>query len=248
MKKDLLIIIPARSGSKRIKNKNMKIFGSKSLLGHKIISCLKSGVGRVLVSTDSKKIAEDSKRKGAEVPFLRPKRLSTSKASTVSCVLHALRFLKEKGDKLPRYVAVLPATNPFLKISSIKNAYKNLKKSNKFNSILGYTHSREHTFHYININNGLKFDILKFKKSKYSDYERTQDWPKAYVASAALKISKTSYFLKYINNSSSTLNKKTFDMKSCKGHLITNIESFDINNINDLIIGKSIFKNLKTLH
>ena len=98
------------------------------------------------------------------------------------------------------------------------------------------------------MNKGIKFDILKFKKSKYSDFERTQDWPKAYVASAALKISKTSYFLKYINNFSNTLNKKVFDMKSCKGYLITSLESFDINNCNDFIIGESIFKNLKTLH
>ena len=157
MKKDLLIIIPARSGSTRIKNKNLRILGSKSLLEHKIISCLKSGVGRVLVSTDSKKIAEYSKKKGAEVPFLRPKKFSTSKASTISCVLHALRFLKKNGGKLPSYIAVLPVTNPFLKISTIKNAYKNLKKNNKFNSILGYTHSREHPFHYININKVLKF-------------------------------------------------------------------------------------------
>lgn len=245
MKKDLLIIIPARLGSKRIKNKNMKIFGSRPLLGHKINSCVKSGIGRVLVSTDSRKIAVYSKKNGAEVPFLRPKKFSTSKASTMSCVLHALRFLRDKGEELPKYVAVLPATNPFLKIISIQNAYLKLKKNKKFNSILGYTSSREHPFHYIDIRKHLIFDILKYKNLKYSDFERTQDWPKAYTTSAALKISKTSFFLKNINNKSSVINKKTFDMKSCVGYLIDNMESFDINSHTDFVVGKAILKSLK---
>ena len=68
------ILIPARSGSKRVKNKNMKFLKRTPLLGRKIKSCLKSKIGNIVVSTDSKKIAKCAKKLGAKVPFLRSKK------------------------------------------------------------------------------------------------------------------------------------------------------------------------------
>ena len=91
--KNLLIIIPARAGSKRVKNKNMRLLHGKPLLFYKIKSCLKVKKATVLVSTESKKIAKFSKKCGAFVPFLRSKKYSTSKASTSSVVLETIRKL-----------------------------------------------------------------------------------------------------------------------------------------------------------
>ena len=69
-----IAIIPARSGSKRIKNKNIKLFFGKPLLFYSIQIALKSKLfDRVIVSTDSKKIAKLAKSFGAEAPFLRQK-------------------------------------------------------------------------------------------------------------------------------------------------------------------------------
>ena len=67
------MIIPARSGSTRVKNKNMRILNGLPLLGHKIKACLNANIGEVVVSTDSKKIVKFSKSLGAKVPFLRTK-------------------------------------------------------------------------------------------------------------------------------------------------------------------------------
>ena len=92
----LIIFIPARSGSTRVKNKNLQKIGKLSLLEHKIKICKSLKIGKVVVSTNSKKIAKLSIKNGAEIPFLRPKKYSTSKASTVSAILHYLRFLKKK--------------------------------------------------------------------------------------------------------------------------------------------------------
>ena len=147
---------PARSGSKRIKNKNLIKLGNLPLLGHKIKSCINSKIGKVIVSTDSMKIAKYAKRLGAEVPFLRPKKYSTSRASTMSCVLHLMRHLVNNKIKLPNYIAVLPATNPFLKTSSIRNAFRKLIKNKKYNSINSYTDSPIHPFL-----------IIKNKKKNY---------------------------------------------------------------------------------
>ena len=76
--------------------------------------------------------------------------------------------------------------------------------------------------------------------TKYSDFERTQDWPKAFIASASLKIVKTSFLMKYINNFSSKINKKTFDINNSAGIKISTFENFDINDELDLKIANSI--------
>jgi len=239
-KNDLLILIPAKASSQRIKNKNMKLLGRTPLLGHKIISCIKSEIGKVVVSTDSKKIAKYASKLGAEVPFLRPKKYSSARASTMSCVLHLLRFYMKKKIVLPKYIAILPATNPFLKKKTIKTAFKKLLKNKKFNSILSFTNSSEHPFLIIKNNKKIIFDVIKYSGHHYSDFERTQDWPSVIICTAAIKITKISYFLKFVKKTSPFIQNKCFDMKSCLGIPTTKKESFDINNEDDYRIAKSI--------
>ena len=91
----LTILIPARSGSTRVKNKNLQKIGKMSLLEKKIKICKSLKIGKVVVSTNSKKIAKLANNFKAEIPFLRPKKYSTAKASTISTILHYLRFLKK---------------------------------------------------------------------------------------------------------------------------------------------------------
>ena len=72
-----ICIIPARSGSKRIKNKNIKRFGGKPIISYAIRLAITSGLfKRIVVSTDSNRIAKIAKKYGAEVPFLRSKKLA----------------------------------------------------------------------------------------------------------------------------------------------------------------------------
>ncbi len=244
-KNKLVILIPARSGSKRVKNKNLKVLGGQPLLGHKIKSCIKAKLGEVIVSTDSKKIASFAKKKGAKIPFLRPKKYSTSKASTMSCALHYLRYLKTNKLDLPEYLSILPATNPFLTTNSIKRAFKKISKFKKFHSIISYTDATEHPFLIIKNKKKIIFDIIKYDQLTYSKLERTQDWPNAIISSSALKISKTKYLTKYLRNLSPLIQKKIFDMSSCIGYKINKFEAFDINSNQDFIIAESIFKSLR---
>ena len=91
----LIALIPARRGSKGIPNKNLREFKGQPLIAWTINQALSSAsIDRVIVSTEDEEIAEIAKKFGAEIPFLRPKKYSTSKASTVSAILHYLRFLK----------------------------------------------------------------------------------------------------------------------------------------------------------
>ena len=242
MSKKILIIIPARSGSTRVKNKNLKKLGKKPLLYYKIKQCLKIKSAEVFVSTNSDKIAKFAKNCGAKVPFLREKKYATSKASTTSVVLEVLRQMKIRDIKIPNYIGVLPPTNPFLKSESIELALKKITKAKKINSILSITGIKDHPFNVVEVNKKLKFDTLKIKNKKYSQFERTQDWPRVFISSAALKISKKIFFLKMIKNKSPLLKSKAFDLKSCIGYQVTRLESFDINQKQDFEIASFYIK------
>ena len=77
-----ICLIPARIGSKRIKNKNIKIFHGKPLISYAIVNAKKSKLfKKIIVPTDSKIISSIAKKNGAEVPFLRPKKYSHDKAT-----------------------------------------------------------------------------------------------------------------------------------------------------------------------
>ncbi len=242
IKSSLLIVIPARAGSKRIKNKNLRKIGRVSLLEIKIKDCLTIKKARIIVSTNSKKIAQKSIKLGAEVPYLRSKKYSTSKASTLACVLDLLRFLKKEENYTPEYIGVMPPTNPFLKTETIKTAFTTLKKNKEFNSVVGYTESDAHPFQFISTkkNKKIKFNLINYLGKKYSDYERTQDWPKAYTVSASVKIIRNRYLNRFLNNYSPIINLKTFDVKNSIGVKVDNIENFDINNENDLKIANAL--------
>lgn len=107
-KKNIVAIIPARGGSKRIPNKNIKLFCGKPLISYPI-SMLKSCdlISKVLVSTDSEQIKRESLFYGAIVPFMRPKKLSDDYATTSDAILHALDWLIENETTHVDYVLTM---------------------------------------------------------------------------------------------------------------------------------------------
>lgn len=97
--KRILSLIPARGGSKGIKNKNITSLRGKPLISYTINASLNSScIDRTVVTTDSEEIAEAAKRYGADVPFLRPADLASDAAKTIDAVLHAVRELENLGD------------------------------------------------------------------------------------------------------------------------------------------------------
>ena len=125
---DLLVIIPAKFNSQRLKGKNLKKIGKCNLIEKKIISCLQAKIPRknIFLSTDSQKILIYQKKFSIFKSSLRKKKLSTSKSSTMAVILDSLR--KFPNISRIEYVAILPVTNPLLSYKSIKKAYLKLKK------------------------------------------------------------------------------------------------------------------------
>ena len=87
-----LIIIPARSGSKRVKGKNIKVLNKKPLISYSIEQCLKIKNIEILVSTNDKNIFEICKEYNLNVPFERPDHLCQDNSSSLSVIMHAFSF------------------------------------------------------------------------------------------------------------------------------------------------------------
>ncbi len=117
--KKILAFIPARSGSKGLKDKNIKPLCGRELISYTICAALESGVfDRVVVSTDDENYAQISRRWGADVPFLRSPETSSDSASTLSALLETLEKIGQSYDA----VAILQPTSPLRTARDIVNA------------------------------------------------------------------------------------------------------------------------------
>jgi len=142
-KQNILAIIPARGGSKGIPLKNLARLDGKSLLYYTVNASLKSKlITRTIVSTDNKKIKEESKQLGVEV-IDRPKKLSDNKIGIEPAIQHVLDFLKKKEIYVPDIIVLISNTHPFRTSEHIDGALSLLSRK-KYDSILsGY---QVHTF------------------------------------------------------------------------------------------------------
>ncbi len=135
-KNNFLCFIPARAGSKSIKDKNIQVFNNKPLIYWTIHKAKKSKCfSKVIVSTDSLKIKKISENYGAEVPFLRPKKISGNKSSTIDAVNHALKFFYQKKMKF-KYIVLLQPTSPLRSVEDIQKSIKKIKSSSKATSLV----------------------------------------------------------------------------------------------------------------
>lgn len=117
---DILAVIPARSGSKSVPDKNIRDIGGKPMLAYSIEHAQKSHyINRVIVSTDSEKYAGIAKKYGAEVPFLRPAEYATDTALDYDVFRHALKWLREEEGYEPELVVQLRPTYPIRRIEDI---------------------------------------------------------------------------------------------------------------------------------
>lgn len=131
-----LAIIPARSGSKGVKNKNIRLLNGKPLLAYSIEAAISSGLfTEIMVSTDSDEYAEIAKSYGAKVPFLRSDSNSTDSASSWDMVSEVIQNYKMIGSTFDN-VCLLQPTSPLREASDIKNAYE-LFYDKDANSVIG---------------------------------------------------------------------------------------------------------------
>ena len=124
-----LAIITARGGSKRIPSKNIRAFLGKPIISYSIEAALGCKIfDEVMVSTDSKRIADISREHGALVPFFRSSKSSDDYATTSDVLYEVIRLYKSM-DKAPDVVCCIYPTAPFVTPSMLKVAYEKLTSS-----------------------------------------------------------------------------------------------------------------------
>ena len=222
-----ICLIPARSGSKRIKNKNIKNFFGKPLISYSISTALKSKIfDRVIVSTDSKKIKKISLKYGAEVPFLRPKRLSNDYTADIDVIKHFLNFTKKKEKLKVNTLCYLYPCSPLLKVSTLKKCATLISKKNckRVITVSKLSHPIERV---LKRNQNQEYN---FKNEKYFN-TRSQDLKEYYQDAAQCYW----YNLRKIKK----LRKNKF-IKSL-AVILKKHEFYDVDNLEDLKFLKKLF-------
>lgn len=147
MKKDQLSIIgliPARSGSQRIKDKNILRLQGHPLLAYSVASALDSGVfDRVIVSTDSQLYADIGVHYGAEAPFLRPEEIAESKSPDIEWVAYTLKQLAGQGESYDCF-SILRPTSPFRLPQTIQRAWEEFLSQEGVDSLRAVEKCKQH--------------------------------------------------------------------------------------------------------
>jgi CMP-N-acetylneuraminic acid synthetase len=188
-----ICFIGARGGSKGVLRKNIRKIARKPLIAYTIESALKSKIfSNVVVSTDDKEIASISKKYGAEVPFLRPKKLAGDKIGFAPVMRHGIRTLYSLGYDFD-FIAQRDCTAPFIRIKDMRGAVELLKRK-KPNAV--FCLYKQHFNPYFNIleedNNG----YLKLSKGNEARPRSRQEAPPVYQMTG-FKVYDVKKFLKY---------------------------------------------------
>lgn len=212
---NILWLITARSGSKSIIDKNIKLLGNKPLLAYRIEQAKLTTIdNKIWLSTDSKKYAEIGEEFGAEIPFIRPEYLSTDDANSIEVVLHAMDFARNKNLKFD-FIGLLEPTSPFISSSQLMEAVQILLNDVNANAIVAVKESRPNTFFiqphlkYLNI---LSERFINTKKLGRQHFE------KEITPSGGFYISKWENFLKF----------KTFYTPTTIPYLVDDISALEI--------------------
>lgn len=194
MKDKHLAIIPARSGSKGLKDKNIKLLNGKPMIAYTIEAALNSGIYEdVIVSTDSEVYAEISKKFGASIPFLRPDFLSSDTATTIDVIEYILNKLKDNGKEY-EYFTILQPTSPLRTAKHIKEA-KNLLLKKGGNSVISVCEVDHSPLWCNTLEEDLSLDNFISKNNN----KNRQLLKKFYRLNGAIYIVKIDYFFKYKN-------------------------------------------------
>lgn len=137
-------LIPARSGSTRLPDKNIRLLGAHPLIAYTIAAARQSGVfAEVVVSTDSERYAEVARHYGAEAPFLRPQALAGERSPDIEWVEHALEALRVAGRAYECF-SILRPTSPFRQPETIRRAWAQFVDDPDLDSLRAVERCRQH--------------------------------------------------------------------------------------------------------
>ena len=229
----ILAFIPARAGSKRVPNKNIKPLNGKPLIAYTIEAANRSRyINRVVVSTDSPEIARIAERYGAEVPFLRPQEISESDSTEMEFFEHALDWLAENESYIPDLIVLLYPTSPLRKTESIDSAIETMLAHPEADSLRSIKKCSEHPHKMWQIEDGYLKSFVKGEKRCDTHTLSYHLLPEVYIQNASI----------YITRPSTIRNKRSTTGDIIIPFIMDESESVDINNPLDFKLAEMVIK------
>ncbi|MDC3208397.1 pseudaminic acid cytidylyltransferase [Pelagibacteraceae bacterium] len=221
-----ICIVPARGGSKRIANKNIKLFSGKPMIYWSLKTIKEAKIfDKIIVSTDSAEISKVSSNLGAEVPFIRPDDISNDKANIHDVMYHSSRWIQENYPSTKIVSCIFP-TAPMIETSDLKQALSRIRDE-----------SWDYVISAVKIDNrilrGFTLENDERLRMYCPQYQKTlsQDLPDVFMDAAQF----------YFGKITSWLNKKDFFSKETSPIFIDSSRVQDIDNEKDWIEAETKF-------
>lgn len=223
-----LIVIPARSGSKGIPRKNIKILGDKPLLMHTVQAARNVFEDNsIIVSTDDAQIKSCVEKSGLAVPFLRPNDLATDKSGIYGVLRHALDFTrKQRFD--PSIIVLLQPTSPFRNEKHIEEAMEIYNAEEDIDMVVSVTETKANPYYVLFEDNDEGF----LEHAKNGNFVRRQDCPKVWQYTGAI----------YVINVASLERSGLSSFKKVKKYIMDEESSHDLDTPLDWMLAEAILK------
>lgn len=192
--KSIYAIIPARSGSKGVSDKNISKLNGHPLIAWSILAAKKCKyIDRVIISTDSKEYASIAEDYGGEVPFIRPEIISGDGSTDYEFILHALDEFKELNEE-PECLVHLRPTTPLRSPKVIDSAIKTFLDNSEFNSLRSVHEMPESSYKTLEVSENNELLPLEFLRDREIDVNSPRQlFPKTYFPNGYVDIIKTDY-------------------------------------------------------
>lgn len=231
-KKNILVIIPARGGSKGLSKKNLKKINNISLIEHvsKVLGKVYH-IDRIIVSTDNEQIKKEAEKFGLSCPFKRPNFLSGDKVAIIDVLKHELSKIEKKDSIKYDVIVLLEPTSPLRKPKDVNNAIKKLIDQN-YSSLwsISKLNSKFHPSKQLTIEN----ENIKYYNSSGKNIIARQQLSSLYYRNGVVYVF-TREFLKKRNR---ILDKDT-------GYILIKSKQISIDDGDDLLIARDLMKNHK---
>jgi len=228
---ETLVFIPARGGSKGIKNKNIRLLLGKPLIWHTLNICNQLNLF-TFVSTDSKDIQNVCKNFGVYHDYLRPNHIAQDDSVIIESVLHGLEWLNQEYSLTFKSVLLMQPTSPIRLRSDLENLLSTFEKNKSINSLMSIVKMKEHPLECLKIEQDGWHYLVSHAKAYSGRQSYNNDY---YFVDGAYYMASVDFLKKY--------NK--FVVEGVTYPFVTNNKfSIDIDEEEDLLIAELLLKNL----
>jgi CMP-N-acetylneuraminic acid synthetase len=224
-------LIPARAGSKRVPDKNIRPLAEHPVMAYTIAAALESDIfSDVIVSTDSEKYAEIARYYGADVPFMRPPELAGDVSPDIEWLEYTLKRLQENGRKYNCF-SILRPTSPFRLPATIQRAWQAFLAEDGVDSLRAVEKCRQHPGKMWVVRGRRMMPLLPLSPPEQPWHSsQYQSLPEVYVQNASLEIAWTRVVLEERSIAGNVL----------MPFLTKEYEGFDVNNAYDWYLAEHL--------